>query len=560
MAESPTPPDPDKRVNLGAIPKKSSNIPVKMDVTVASTKRKSRKSSGDCLTPPASPTATRRKIDDDPTLDESDLVSPSVPSSGGSVVDCDQGESKQGKSSVASSPPTRVRAYPNNFAGPFYVYFRSKGKPLNVLQISRDLRRLFSAVTLVEKVGNILRVSVGNAKQANEIARSELFLREWNVYVPSRNVEIVGVVSEESLTVSELSASEGIFKNSSLPSVKILECRQLSSVSLQDGKKVYSPSGSFRVTFEGSVLPNYVAIGCLRLPVRLFVPRVWACQNCQQLGHSTSYCRNKARCTKCGGEHAVGACTVDTQLCVYCKQAPHALSSCPEYKERSDKLKRSLKDRSKRSYAEMVKKIMPSDENIFAILPEELVDDATERNGVHCQSRDFKRNPEVSGASKNTVPSSKKIVNSPIGSSGRKPKPTSPGCDFNYSLEFPVLPGTQKMPGVPLRNENHPSVSRQTQLPSDTRVQPEDASKTQFSSSGLPPPSAPGLPYANASGMRFCSGLIPFSELVDTILAAFNASESVKALVKVFIPSVKPFVQQLAANWPILNMIVSFDG
>ena len=155
MAESPTPPDPDKRVNLGAIPKKSSNIPVKMDVTVASTKRKSRKSSGDCLSPPASPTATRRKIGDGPTVDERDLVSLSVPSSGGSDVDCEQ----EGKTSVASSPPTRVRAYPSNFAGPFYVYFQSKGKPLNVLQISRDLRRLYSAVTLVEKIGNILRVT-----------------------------------------------------------------------------------------------------------------------------------------------------------------------------------------------------------------------------------------------------------------------------------------------------------------------------------------------------------------------------------------------------------------
>ena len=100
-----------------------------------------------------------------------------------------------------------------------------------------NLKRLYSAVTLIQKVGKILRVSVDNAKQANEIARSELFLREWNVSVPSRNVEVVGVVTEQSLTVSDFAEAAGVFKNPSLPSVKILECRQLDTVSLKSGKR-----------------------------------------------------------------------------------------------------------------------------------------------------------------------------------------------------------------------------------------------------------------------------------------------------------------------------------
>ena len=565
MAESPTPPDPEKRNNLGAIPKKLSNIPVKMDVTVASAKRKSRKSSGDRLTPPASPTATRRKVDDDPSLDESDLVSPSdlpsVSSSGGSDADCGQDVSKKEKTSVASSPPTRVRAYPNDFKGPFYVFFRSKGKPLNVLQISRDLRRLYSAVTLIEKVGSKLRVSVANAKQANDIARSELFLREWNVYVPSRNVEIVGVVTEESLTEDELSKGVGVFKNSSLPSLKILECRKLSSVSVKDGKRVYSPSSSFRVTFEGSTLPNYVEMGCLRLPVRLFVPRVWTCEKCQQLGHTAPYCGNKARCTKCGGDHVVDACSVSTQMCVYCGQAPHELSSCPTYMERSARLKQSLKDRSRRSYAEMVKKTLPATENSFALLSEEELssDDFTSGKVAGAQTESIRRNPEVSRRGMGSLPTGAR-KNTPTGSAGRNPKPTS-GCNLNDNRVFPTLPGTQKMPGVSLsQTENHHSTPTQVQLSTASREREGNGSKTQFSPSGSQSPIAPGLPFANAPGSGSRDGLIPFSELVEMILTAFNASESVKVLAKMLLNSVKPFVQQLAANWPIVNMLISFDG
>ena len=562
MSKSPTPPDPSKSKSLGAIPKLITHIPIKMDVEQASSKRKAAKSNDDSSTPPASPTATKRKVavrgETPPRTnnDESCLVPLPIPlpeaASGG------QNDSTMSENISASSVPhTRVRAYPSDFAGPFTVFFRSKGKKLNVLQITRDLKRLFSAVTLIEKVGNKVRVSVGNAKQANEIARSELFLREWNVYVPSRDVEVVGVVTEESLTASDLQQGVGVFKNSALPEVKILDCRQLSSVSLKDGKKIYSPSSSFRVTFEGSTLPKYVSIGCLRLPVRLFVPRVWTCQNCQQLGHSTSYCGNKARCTKCGEDHAADACQVSEQMCVYCKQSPHELSSCPVYRERTDKLKRSLKGRSRRSYAEMVKKTLPV-ENIFAPLSEDEGDEG-EENGVGAQSGGIWRNPRASRRNRNAASLAfKDLTKTPTGSAGVS-KPTR-CCDFDNNNEFPALPRKQKMPGFSKsQSENPSSVAAKTQFSAASREQSGNVFQTQFSSSESQTPSAPGLPFANVSGTH-SGGLIPFSELVESILLAFGASESTKALVRMFIPTVKTLLQQLTANWPILSMIVSFDG
>ena len=117
------------------------------------------------------------------------------------------------------------------------------------------------------------------------------------------------------------------------------------------------------------------------------------------------------------------------------------------------------------------------------------------------------------------------------------------------------------MPSVSLSQaEDYPTVTSQRQLSAASRGQSVDAIGTRPSLSGSQPSKAPGLPFVGASATRTNSGLIPFSELVDTILMALNVPESVKALAMVFIPFVKPFVQQLAANWPILNMIISFDG
>jgi len=274
--------------------------------------------------------------------------------------------------SGSSTQTPRLKVYPDGSTGPWVVFFRSKNKPLNVISITRDLERNFPSVTEICKVRpNKLRVVVTNPKHANEIVKCERFTIEYRVYIPSRDVEIDGVVTEESLTRDDLlNGAEGGFKNPSLQPVKILDCKQLHSVSLANGTKIYTPSSSFRVTFSGSTLPNHISIGRLRLPVRLFIPRIMNCLNCKQLGHTATYCSCKARCSKCGENHVDDFCEVEAVKCIHCGGSPHELSTCPTYKLRAEKLKRSLKERSKRSFADMLKKAEPIvSENLFVSLP-----------------------------------------------------------------------------------------------------------------------------------------------------------------------------------------------
>ncbi|XP_058449263.1 cytochrome P450 4C1-like [Malaya genurostris] len=127
--------------------------------------------------------------------------------------------------------------------------FSSKIKPEDIVfKHDLTLKLPFDVMVQVTKRNVVkyrkLRVVVTDLKQANDIASNEIFTREYRVYVPSRMVEIDGVVREESLTVEDL-MKDGIgrFKNVDLQPVKILECKQLHSKSAQDGK--YYPSDSF---------------------------------------------------------------------------------------------------------------------------------------------------------------------------------------------------------------------------------------------------------------------------------------------------------------------------
>ncbi|XP_062704882.1 uncharacterized protein LOC134287222 [Aedes albopictus] len=433
--------------------------------------------------------------------------------------------------SVSTSP--RLKAYPPDFGGPYVVFFRPKGKRLNTVQISKDLTKRFSSVIAIDMVGTgKLRVSVGDRKQANEIVAYELFTLEYFVYIPSHQVEISGKVAEGSLTCETIMQGCGRFKNPSLPPVQILDCRQLHSVCQEGEKKVYTPSDEFCVTFSGSALPDLLVIGKLRLPVRLYVPKVMNCTNCKQLGHTAQYCGNKPRCATCGERHVDGACKTPPK-CVYCgSDRPHDLNVCPKYIQQKQHQKRSLQQRSRRSYAEMLKKAAPVVEsrNIYLSLSlDDQGSDSEVGDGVPFvfkgETRKRMRLQRPTKKPRN-LPSSDPqptVTNSRSVKKGTKRSP--PGFKIQDERDFPSLPGTSKIPDVPIFSTSQPEGQH-----SENQEQPL------------------GAPMFTLSG------------IVDIILNFFNAPDSVKNIIKGLLPCVSPLLKQLASKMPLLATIVSFDG
>ncbi|EDS35070.1 conserved hypothetical protein [Culex quinquefasciatus] len=128
-----------------------------------------------------------------------------------------------------SDPPTpRVRKYQDAPGERWQVFFRPKHKPLQTMRISEELWKHYPGVTDVTKLHqNKLRATVNNPKEANAIVCDPRFCIEYRVWIPARSVEIDGVVSENGLTVQQVLTAVGHFKRRSLPTIPVIEARQM---------------------------------------------------------------------------------------------------------------------------------------------------------------------------------------------------------------------------------------------------------------------------------------------------------------------------------------------
>lgn len=171
-------------------------------------------------------------------------------------------------------PPKDVfgtRSYQPSSASPWVVYFRQKVKALDFLGFKRNLTRWYPGTEFHQVNRNKLRVTAPTYKNANDIASDVGYNSEYYVYIPSRDVEIDGVVSAASLTCEDVMEGKGRLQNAVTSTIDILHCKKLQASSMVNGKKTYLQSDSLQVTFAGSILPQFVEIDKKNFPVRLFV-------------------------------------------------------------------------------------------------------------------------------------------------------------------------------------------------------------------------------------------------------------------------------------------------
>ncbi|XP_052566962.1 uncharacterized protein LOC128093590 [Culex pipiens pallens] len=429
----------------------------------------------------------------------------------------------------SQKPIPRPRQYQEGSQTEWVVFFRPKQKPLNFVQITKDLQKHYPGVVECTKLNKSkLRVIVNSAVQANQIVTDLRFSIEYRVWIPAHKVEIDGVVTDDSLSLVDLSRAVGRFKNPKLPAVEVLECRQLGNVTTEGGQKKFIPSASFRVTFAGSALPDYIELYKLRLPVRLYVPRVMSCENCQQLGHTKTYCSNKSKCSKCAGPHKDVDCQKQAEKCLLCGGEPHKTRQCPKYKEREDKMKRSLRERSKKSFAEILSQV--THPNRFAPLADE--DSGDEDSDVEVL---FQRDEESDSSGPN--PKRNKASKSRKAAGGKGKESDS----LNFEEDFPFGPSGKPAPKP---------APKPTPKPAPIPLKPLK-----------PVPKLPKIPLKTVPQPNPITdafkGVLPFSTIVEW-LCSF-VSEPTRLIIKRFEPLARHIGKQLASTTPLLSFI-SFDG
>lgn len=98
-------------------------------------------------------------------------------------------------------------------------------------------------------------------------------------------------------------------------------------------------SGVYILTFDSTILPQYVYAGYTRTKVSMYVPNPLRCKQCLLYGHSQKNCKGVKICAKCSEVSHEGAC-VSEPKCVNCirNNEPnyhHSVVSrdCPTYKK-----------------------------------------------------------------------------------------------------------------------------------------------------------------------------------------------------------------------------------
>ena len=445
--------------------------------------------------------------------------------------------------------PPRQKVYQDTSVGPWVVYFRPKpnGKPVRLRNISRDLENGFPSVSLIHRVNqDKVRVVVGNLKEANAIVRCEKFTLEYRVYILAKDVECDGKIFEQGLSAPDLLANGvGRFKDPGLPPVPILDVYQLPGATTKGENRIYS--STWRVTFAGTALPNYVVLGKLRLPVKQFVPRVMNCEKCMQLGHTAAYCSNKARCDKCGQRHEGAPCAIQAadQKCLYCGGSPHErLSDCPRYKQHREKIKKSLRESSKKSYKDILLNSLPNGQgNSYALLSEDAPESGPESDAgegtsfapLNPPSRKRKAiynfNPKVNASNvcKNGG-FKKKIL-----------EPSPPGKDPSPQ-EFPPLPSKNQESTFSLKSCQQQQTTTTMGLSKSQNVRSQSEPKSKFE---FPLPSD--------------DGKFRISDIFELLLDLLDLSDSWKRIVKMFLPLISSTLKQKASTCPLIAEIISFD-
>lgn len=328
----------------------------------------------------------------------------------------ESGGTSDAKVAETNSSVKRARYYPSDFRGPYIVYIRAlEGRSINRLSMWNMILKNYKSATEIKKIfSDKIRVVFTDIKEANSIVTDKDFAA-FRVYIQANIVEVDGVVvmdHDENETVLE----KGIGKLENAPEVeiKVLEVYRMKkkvvrdtivSTLMENGpqthveKKVeWVPAKAVRVTFQGSVLPDFVKILGVVVQVHAFNPKVMYCEKCLRYGHTKKFCSNKTRCQRCGLVHEKeSVCELSEFLCPNCKKSvPHKDHRCEARVQVVDNLMKRAQIRHNTSYAGIVrgdkgKKRLREDDNIYDCLSDMDTDEDL------CTDNEFPELSSISG-------------------------------------------------------------------------------------------------------------------------------------------------------------------
>lgn len=343
---------------------------------------------------------------------------------------------------------------------------------LNHLSIAKKIldMKLENVLKFEKKGRNRLCISFKTWQSANAFLKNDELARQgYEMFIPANLVSCKGIIRnvDKSFTDDELLKYSEV-QNSS-HKIRIINIKRLNRRTDEvgvDGAAIYAPTPTVLFTFSGKILPKFVNICMLPMPVVPYILPVIQCKRCFLYGHTKKNCNSKEKCPTCSKPmegHSAEPCGVS---CMHCSSELHLSTDkqCPEYERQ--KLIREVMSLDNLSFFDANLRV-PKKSNITMYITKE-GEFPSLRNGeevdntipVH-QRRNFT----------NSVPTFSHVVKK------RRPSPVSPGYDRNVHNSCLNNPNGRIAPECP---SVHVSAQMAPQWPS-TSVTAEVVAKDSVS-------------------------------------------------------------------------------
>ena len=91
------------------------------------------------------------------------------------------------------------------------------------------------------------------------------------------------------------------------------------SIEIEESRPNFIPMRSVIIAFNRTNLPSNITMCYQHFEVKLYIPPVLRCFQCQRYGHGIAQCRAKMKCVRCGEDHKFEECNrKERPICINC--------------------------------------------------------------------------------------------------------------------------------------------------------------------------------------------------------------------------------------------------